>query len=148
MTPASQNERLSFTANFHYSGGKTFFSSLSPETVVSHNIGAKYRVLMMNPNDNQFWTMKGMEEPMTQDEINDVIKERHRGALCGTEFAFEVYDSTGDRKLFATRFNAQDKIPADGHASDKAVYTSFSWVFDLPEDLKKLAEIGEHSPIT
>lgn len=137
MTTERKEDRLSFTACFHYSGGKSFFAGLSLETVVSTNIGAKYRVLMMNPQDKQFWTMKGMEEPLTQDEIYGVLKERYKGVLCGQEFAFEVFDSTGKRKLFATRFNAQEKMPSDGCASDKAVYTSFSWAFDLPEDLKR-----------
>lgn len=138
MITEHKEDRLSFTARFHYSGGKAFFTGLSPETSVSKNIGAKYRVLMMNPKDNQFWTMKGMEEPLTQDEIYDVLKEHYEGVLCGQEFAFEVFDSTGKRKWFATRFNVQEKIPSDGYASDKVVYTSFSWAFDLPEDLMEL----------
>ena len=136
MKTEPKKDRLSFTARFDFSGGRSFFKGFSP-----NRIDVKYRVLMMNPKDNHFWTMKGMEEPMTLDEIDEVIKERYGGSLCGEEFAFEVFDNSGKRKLYATKFNAQEKIPPDGYASDKWVITSFSWAFELPDDLKKILNI-------
>lgn len=135
-TEADKENRLSFTTDFHFQNGIPFFEGFVMETVVSHRIEAKYRVLVKHPQDGHFYTMKGMEEPLTQDEIHKVLKEQHNGAIGAKEFAFEVFDKTGTRKLFATRFNAEEKIPADGYASDKLVVTTFSWIFDLPEDLK------------
>lgn len=136
MNPADNN-RLSFTTSFHFHNGCAFFDGFTMETVVSNHIGAKYRVLIKHPADGKFWTMKGLEEPMTQTEIGKVLKNLHKGALIGKDFAFEVFDKTGTEKLFATVFNAQDRIPADGFSSDKEVFTTFSWAFELPESMRK-----------
>jgi len=83
--------------------------------------------------------MKGMESPMEQREIRKVLDEKHKGFLEGKEFAFEVFDNTGTTKLFATRFNATEKIPAEGYESEHLVATSFCWSFDLREELQPLA---------
>lgn len=131
-----KEDKLSFTVGFHFQNGHAYCSGFSTETVVSVNVGAKYRILVKHPKDGKFWTMKGMEEPMTQQEIHEVIEKKHHGALRREEFAFEVFDETGKEKLFATRFNAQERIPPDGFAPDKEVFTTFSWAFELPEHLK------------
>ncbi|MDD4319431.1 MAG: hypothetical protein PHW10_03865 [Candidatus Peribacteraceae bacterium] len=130
-------ERMSFTVNFNFQSGKAFFTGFAMETVVSKKIGAKYRVLVKNPADGFFYTMKGMEEPMTQDKIDQVLEERYKGALMAEEFAFEVFDRSGE-KIFATRFNALDKISADGFSSEKIVFTNFSWPFELSDSTKAL----------
>jgi hypothetical protein len=132
-----KDEGMSFTADFDFASGKAFFTGFALETVVSKKIGAKYRVLVKNPADGFFYTMKGMEEPLTQDEIDHVLKERYKGAIMAEEFAFEVFDRTGE-KIFATKFNAADKIPPDGFNPEKMVFTSFSWPFPLTDRLKSL----------
>lgn len=137
MNTVSKENRLSFTTSFRFQNGRAFFRGFTLETVVSQRINAKYRVLAKNPNDGKMYTLKGMEEPMPQKEINKVLNEQRHGALCFEEFAFEVFDETGKEKLFATKFNAQEKNPPDGYAPDEIVYTSFSWAFELPERLKE-----------
>ncbi|GEM_PF-5319451 len=132
-----KHERMSFTVDFNFESGKAFFTGFAMETVVSKKIGAKYRVLVKNPVDGFFYTMKGMEEPLTQDEIDQVLKERYKGAIMAEEFAFEVFDGTGE-KIFATKFNAADKIPADGFNPQKMVFTNFSWAFELSDVHKAL----------
>lgn len=130
-----KENQLSFTASFHFQSGHAFFDGFTQETVVSVRIKAKYRVLVKNPEDDHMYTMKGMEKPLSQEEIRKVLKEKHQGSIHGEEFAFEVFDEKGER-LFATKFNAQERIPPDGFESNKVVYTSFSWVFELPEGLR------------
>jgi hypothetical protein len=129
-----KENRLSFTTDFHFQNGVAYFEGFILETVVSNRIGAKYRVLVKNPKDNHFYTMKGMEEPLKQDEIRKVMDERYKGSIGADEFAFEVFDNTGQKKLFAIRFNAKEKIPSDGYSTDKLVVTSFCWAFDMPKD--------------
>jgi hypothetical protein len=135
MNNEDKENRLSFTTDFHYENGKAFFQGFALETVVSNRINARYRVLVRHPDDGHLYNMKGMEKPMTQDQIQEVIENQHSGSLCGEEFAFEVFDDK-DELLFATKFNAQERIPPDGYHSDKMVSTSFSWIFDLPERLR------------
>ena len=146
MIEERQWKKGSFTVNFHFSNGIAHFEGFSMETVVSVKLGLKYRVLVKHPIDGKFWTMKGMENPMIQDEIEKVLKEHHKGFLSAKEFAFEVFDKTGTRKLFATRFDAEDKIPPEGYGNEHLVVQSFSWLFDLPEDLQSAAKqaIEEH----
>jgi hypothetical protein len=110
------------------------------ENVVSDALELKYRILVKHPVDGKFWTMKGMEEPMRPDEIQKVLDDRHKGFIASKEFIFEVFDKTGKRNLFGTRFNAEDKIPAEGYGSDKMVFTSFSWSFPLPPELQTIAK--------
>ena len=135
MNIAPKENRLSFTVSFHFHSGRAFFDGFTLETVVSRRINAKYRILAKNPTDGHMYTFKGMEEPMSQKEINDVLDEQHNKTLCFEEFAFEVFDETGKDLLFATKFNAQDKVPPNGNSSDNVVYTTFSWAFELPERL-------------
>lgn len=84
--------------------------------------------------------MKGMEKPMTQDEIRKVIDEVHKGYLSGMEFIFEVFDKTGERNLFGTKFDAKEKIPPEGYGNEHLVVTSFTWSFPLPKDLQPIAK--------
>lgn len=135
----SKQERMSFTVNFNFQSGTAFFTGFALETVVSKQIGAKYRVLVKNPADGYFYTMKGMEEPMTQDQIDQVIKERYRGAIMADEFAFEVFNGEGE-KIFATKFNAADKMSADAFNPEKTVFTNFSWPFELSDKDKTLLD--------
>jgi len=136
MSITSKDNRLSFTVDFNFENGYAYCSGFSLETVVSMRIGAKYRILVKHPEDGKFWTVKGMEKPMPQRETQDVIEKRHHGALRGAEFIFEVFDRD-DAPLFNTKFNAQERIPPDGYAPDKIVWTSYSWAFELPERLKE-----------
>lgn len=101
----------SFTVGFHFSNGVAHFEGFSMETLVSSTLRLKYRVLLKHPVDGKFWTMKGMENPMTQDEIQEVLETQHRGFLGAKEYAFEVFDETGEEKLFATKFNADERFP-------------------------------------
>ena len=137
-TQAKREDTLSFTVGFHFGNGHAYCSGFSLETVVSVKVGAKYRILVKHPKDGKFWKMKGMEEPMSQDEIHEVLKHHHHGALRAEEFVFEVFDRDG-ALLFHSKFNAQERIPPDGYAPDKIVWTSYSWAFELPERLKKEA---------
>lgn len=131
---------MSFTVGFYFQSGKASFTGFKMETVVSSKIGAKYRVLVKNPDDGYLYTMKGMEEPMNQAEIRAVLKERYNGAIMADEFAFEVFDSEGS-KIFATKFNAADKTPADAFKPDKEVFTSFSWAFELSNAQKQASKL-------
>lgn len=110
------------------------------ENVVSDALELKYRILVKHPVDGKFWTMKGMEEPMRQDEIQKVLDEKHKGSLPGKEFIFEVFDKTGKTNLFGTKFNAEEKIPAEGYGSEHMVFTSFTWSFPLPPELQIIAK--------
>jgi len=137
----------SFTVQFSFSNGVAHFDGFAMETVVSHGLHLKYRVLVKHPVDGKFWTMKGMENPMSQDEISSVLKKQHKGYLAGTEFVFEVFDETGETRLFNSRFNAKDKISPEGYGSEHLVVTSFSWNYEFPtETLKQLAKqaLEEH----
>jgi len=127
-------EKLGFTASFHYQSGRPFFDGFTQETNVSNEIGAKYRILVMHPEEKAFYTMKGMEEPMTQREIRKVLQERYGGSIRADEFAFEVFDAVGN-KIFKTRFDASAKSIGGGGA-DSTTFTTFSWSFELPDDLK------------
>src|SRR4051812_33121323 len=101
MIEEKQWKKGSFTVGFHFSNGIAHFEGFSMETVVSEALELKYRVLVKHPTEGNFWTMKGMEEPMTQNEIQRVLEEKYNGFLVGKEFAFEIFDKTGKRKLFA-----------------------------------------------
>ena len=129
-------DRFSFTTDFHFQNGKAYFTGFVMETKISDEIGAKYRVLLKKPGTDDFWTMTGMEDPMTQDDIHNVIENTHHGSVASDEFVFEVFDRD-DGKLFNTKFIASERIPAGGYCNDKLVITTFSWVFDLPYDLVK-----------
>ena len=135
-----QWKQNSFTAGFHFSNGVAHFEGFSMETVVSNALELTYRVLVKHPKDGNFWTMKGMENPIRQEQIQKVLDKKHNGYLDGKEFVFEVFDKTGKRPLFATKFNAEEKIPTEGYGSKHLVATSFCWAFDLPEDLQPLAK--------
>ena len=126
-------EKFSFTVGFHFQPERAFFDGFTAETVVSDRIGAKYRVLVRNPADNAFYSIQGMEDPKTQDEIDQVLEERYNGCICANEFAFEVYDNENN-KIFATRFDVSDRIPTLNN--DQEQWTTFSWVFDLPAHLQ------------
>ncbi len=128
----SSSDQLSFTVSFHYQNGVSYFDGFILETVVSENIGAKYRVLVKKPGTDDFYTMKGMEEPMNQDGIDVVLREKHNGSIPAKEFVFQVFDNSGSKKLFESKFNVAERIPQDGYGSDKMVVNSFSWSFDLP----------------
>lgn len=130
----------SFTVGFSFSSGVAHCEGFTMETVVSDALELKYRILVKHPVKGKFWTMKGMEKPMRQDEIQKVIDEQHRGFLAGKEFIFEVFDKTGERVLFGTKFNAEEKIPAEGYGSEHLVVTSFTWSFPLPPDLQEIAK--------
>ena len=129
----------SFTVGFSFSNGIAHCEGFSMETVVSTALKLKYRIQVKHPIEGNFWTMKGMEEPMSQDEIDKVLKEKHNGYISAKEFIFEVFDNTG-KNLFGTRFNAEEKIPAEGYGSDKMVWTSFNWSYPLRADLQILAK--------
>lgn len=140
----------SFTVGFSFSNGIAHFEGFRMETVVSHALELKYRILVKHPVDGKFWTMKGMEEPMRQDEIQRVLDKQHNGFLAGKEFIFEVFDKSGEKNLFGTKFNVDEKIPAEGYGSEHLVVTSFSWNFPLPPELqviakKALEDHGNHS---
>jgi len=77
---------------------------------------------------------------MRQDKIQEVLDKEHSGCLAGKEFVFEVFDKTGETRFFNTRFNAEEKIPAEGYGLEHLVVTSFSWSFPLPEELQKIAK--------
>ena len=126
----------SFTVSFSFSNGIAHFEGFSMETVVSDSLALKYRVLVEHPVEGKFWTIKGMEDPMRQAEIQRVLNDLHKGFLAGKEFIFEVFDKTGKKNLFGTKFNAEDKIPAEGYGSEHLVVTSFTWSFPLPPDLQ------------
>lgn len=130
----------SFTVDFSFSNGVANFTGFVMETVVSCALELKYRVLVKHPIEGKFWTMKGMEEPMRQDDIQKVLKEQHKGYIAGKEFVFEVFDQTGEECLFATKFNAEERIPAEGYGSEHLVVTTFSWNFPLPPDLQQKAK--------
>jgi hypothetical protein len=130
----------SFTVSFSFSNGVAHCGGFSMETVVSDALELKYRILVKHPKDGKFWTMNGMEEPMRQDEIQKVLDKDHNGYLAGKEFVFEVFDKLGKTNLFGSRFNAVEKIPAEGYGSEHLVVTSFSWSFPLPSELQKLAK--------
>ena len=127
-----KHEKMSFTVDFDFQNGKAVCIGFALETVVSKKINAKYRILVKNPADGYFYTMKGMEEPLTQEEIDVVLKERYNGGIMADEFAFEVFNGDGE-KIFATKFNAADKTPADAFNSEKMVFTNFSWSFELSD---------------
>jgi len=130
----------SFTVGFSFSNGIAYCEGFTMETVVSHGLRLKYRMLVRHPVDGKFWTMKGMEEPMKQDEIQKAIDEKHKGSVPGKEFVFEVYDETGKERIFATQFDAEAKIPAKGYGNEHLVVTSFTWSFPLPEILQSIAK--------
>lgn len=132
-----KNERMGFEVNFHFQTGKAFFTGFGFEDVVSKKIGAKYRVLVKNPADGYFYTMKGMEEPMNQDQIDQVLKDRYTGAIMADEFAFEVFNRQGE-KIFATKFNAVEKMSPDAFNPEKTTWTHFSWSFELSDKDKAL----------
>lgn len=130
-----KNNQLSFTADFSFQRGIPVFGGFALETIVSKESGAKYRVLVKKPDDGHFYTIKKMEEPMLQDEIDRVLREHYYGGIEADEFIFEVFDGSNN-KIFATRFNAKERVPAEGYDSDKFVWTSYSWHFDLPTRLE------------
>ena len=76
--------------------------------------------------------MKGLEEPMTQGEIDKVLEEKYGGSIGADEFAFEVFDKS-NKRIFATKFDASVKIPHLNN--DQTSWTTFSWAFDLPDYL-------------
>lgn len=129
----------SFSVRFSFSNGIAYCSGFGSESLVSNALGLKYMILLKHPIDKNFWTLKGMEEPLSQDEIHDVIEKRHKGSIAGEEYIFKVFDNTG-KLLFGTRFDASEKIPPKGYGSEHFVVTSFSWTFPLPPDLQKLAK--------
>lgn len=136
----------SFTVGFSFSNGAAHCDGFRTETVVSDALELKYRILIKHPIDGKFWTMKGMEEPMRQNKIDEVIRKRHNGFLAGKEFIFEVFDKEGNH-LFGTRFDAEERIPPDAHKSDRVVFTSYSWTFPFKsEKLQQLAKqaLEEH----
>ena len=106
------------------------------ETVVSVGIGAKYRV-GVNKTSDKWSTFPGLSDPRTFKEISAIFDEH--GPLCGDQYIFEVFDSE-DCRIFMAEFDAKSKCPADGYASDKMVWTSFSYLFELPERLQPLAK--------
>lgn len=130
----------SFTLSFSFSNGIAYCEGFTMETVVGDALKLKYRMLVKHPVDGKFWTMKGMEEPMRQDDIQKVIDERHKGSIAGKEFIFEVFDETGKTNLFGTKFNAEEKIPAEGYGSEHLVVTSFTWSLPLPPELQFIAK--------
>jgi len=134
-------EKLGFTTSFHYQSGIPSFDGFTMETRVSSDIGARYRVLVMHPEEKAFYTMKGMEEPMTQQEIRTVLQERYGGSIRADEFAFEVFDVDGN-KIFKTRFDAAEK-PIGGGGTDSTTFTTFSWSFELPDNLKAKVKKGQ-----
>jgi len=129
----------SFTVGFSFSSGVAHCNGFSMETVVSDSLELKYRILVKHPIDKKFWTMKGMENPMREEEIQKVLDEKHNGFLAGKEFIFEVFDNTGDN-IFGTKFDATEKIPSEGYGSEHLVITSFSWSYPLPLNLQKKAK--------
>jgi len=131
----SKQGKMSFTVDFHFQNGKAICTGFAMETVVSKKINAKYRILVKNPADGYFYTMKGMKEPLTQEEINSVLREKYKGGITAEEFAFEVFNGEGE-KIFATKFNATDKTPADAFNPEKMVFTNFSWSFELSDNDK------------
>jgi hypothetical protein len=130
----------SFTVSFSFSNGFAYCEGFSMETVVSDALELKYRIQVKHPVEGGFWTMKGMEEPMRQAEIREVIKERHKGSIVGKEFIFEVFDKTGKRNIFGTRFDTEEKIPPEGRGSEHLVVKSYTWSYPLPEDLQLIAK--------
>lgn len=130
----------SFTVGFGFSNGIPHCEGFTMETVVSTALDLKYRILVKHPLKGDFWTMKGMEVPMSQDDIEKALKEFHNGYLSGKEFIFEVFNKTGGELLFGTKFNAAEKIPAEGYGSDHLVVTSFTWTYPLPEEMQQVAK--------
>lgn len=149
MTYAIQEKHWqngSFTVGFGFSNGIAHCEGFTMETVVSIALGLKYRILVKHPLKGGFWTMKGMEDPMSQDEIEDAMKKFYNGYLNGSEFIFEVFDNTGKELLFGTKFNAADRIPSEGYGTEHLVVTSFTWSFPLPEKMRPIAKkaLEEH----
>lgn len=130
----------SFTVGFSFSNGNAYCEGFKMETVVSDALRLKYRLLAKHPEDGRFWTLKHMEEPLRQDEIEKVLEEIHRGYIASTEFAFEVFDESGKEKLFSTKFNAAERIPANGYGSEHIVFQSFTWSYPLPPKLQEVAK--------
>lgn len=143
MTYAIQDKHWqtsSFTVRFSFSNGVAHLTDLMAENVVNNALGLKYRILVKHPVEGGFWMMKGMENPMTEDEIDNALNKFHNGYLSGSEFVFEVYQSDGKTNLFATKFNVEDKIPDEAFKSDRLVITPFTWSFPLPQDLQVSAK--------
>ncbi|OGJ54148.1 hypothetical protein A3D11_03935 [Candidatus Peribacteria bacterium RIFCSPHIGHO2_02_FULL_49_16] len=145
MTTTNGHQRLSFTADFYFENGKAYFTGFALETVVSVNIGAKYQVLVKR-EDGKFWSLKKMESPLSQDDVQKVIDELG-GSIMGEEFLFKVFDKN-DKEIFGTRFNVSERIPPDGYSNDKLVMTNYSWVFDLPEYLQQVKIEFSNSIVT
>ena len=125
-----------------FNNGVAHLTDFDAYNVVNNALSLKYRILMKHPNPTKegFWTMKEMEKPMTESEIENALKKIHSGYLSGTEFVFEAYRGDGVTSLFATKFNVEEKIPDEAFKSDKWVITSFTWSFELPPDLQKIAK--------
>ena len=135
-----QWKRSSFTVRFTFSNGAARCEGIDPDTVVSGALKLRYRIQVKHPVDGKFYTMKRMEEPMRLREVQKALDERHNGFLDGKEFVFEVFDKDGKRSLFATKFNAEEKIPSEGFGSEHLVAKSFCWGFELPPDLQPVAK--------
>lgn len=131
MDKEQQSRKFSFTIDFNYSRGVAHCGGPIMETVVSRGIGAKYRVGVKD-TENHCKTFPGLSEPQDFDTISKAF-DKH-GSLSGKVFVFEVFDRES-QPLFSTEFDAAERCPADGYASDKMVCTSFSYLFDLPERL-------------
>lgn len=129
------HKKLFLTVIFFFQSSKAFFSGIAPSSIADE-IGAKFRVLVRNPTDGYLYTMKGMEVPLSIEEIKKVLEHNYNGSIMANEFAFEVYDATGFM-VFATKFNAGDKIPSDAHEPDTTVYQKFSWSFELSDENKQ-----------
>ncbi len=123
---------LGFTAMFRFQGGKAFFEGFTLETAASKQRRVTYRVLVNNPADGAFYTMKFMEEPLGQREIQKVLERHYHGSLMADEFAFEVFDAES-HLLFATRFDAHSKVPAQAASAKNMIVMTFSWSFPLKD---------------
>ena len=123
---------MSFTVNFSFYLDRPFFEGIPHETVVSNQIGAKYKVLVMHPEDGHMYSLKGLNEPLPWKKLNDGLKKIP--PITADTFVFEVFDRDGN-KIFDTAFDAKSKVPR-GLSPMQTSFTSFCFAFDLPKSLK------------
>lgn len=131
--------KINFTADFSFANNRCSFDGFASESIASKEIEAKYRVLVRNPKDNFLYTMKGMEEPMALEEVNEVLEKQHRGSFVFDDFVFEVFDKNNN-VIFGTKFNAREKMPDSALRADTVVYTNFTWSFDYEKDKQGLKD--------